>query len=131
MTYAFHPGPVPAGALRSALAVLGSLALLAAALYFSHDALAQQTMNGGVATYGTVGNSSVGATGYGATGSAINSSSSVGSGQWQYNNSGSGYAAGDYASGGTSGATGTQAGLHDPFGGPAGRGMGDAFGTLH
>jgi hypothetical protein len=131
MTYAFHPGPVPAGALRSAFFVLVGLALLAVALYFSHDALAQQTMDGGVATYGTIGNSSVPATGLGATGTAINASGNVGSSQWQYNNSGPGYSSGDYASAGVSGATGTQAGLHDPLGGPAGRGSGDAFGTLH
>jgi hypothetical protein len=94
MTYAFHTDPVPAGVLRSALVIAGGLVLLAVALYFSHDALAQQTWNGGVATYGTIGNSSVPATGYGATGGAINVSGNVGTGQWQHNNSGSGDAFG-------------------------------------
>jgi hypothetical protein len=59
--------------LRSALVIAGGLVLLAVALYFSHDALAQQTMNGG---------------------GAINGSGNVGTGQWQHNNSGSGDAFG-------------------------------------
>jgi hypothetical protein len=79
--------------------------------------------NGGDNTVGIQGNSSVGATGYGATGNGIQSSGQVGGSQYQYNNSGPGYSAGDYGSAGVSGSTGTAG-----FGGGSDGGV---AGSLH